>query len=252
MLANPAGIHAEAFRMLRTNLEFANLERGARTIMVTSSIETEGKSTTIANLAVALARAGKRVALVDLDLRRPFLARLFALDTARPGLTDLALGHAELDNVISRVAISTGRAGAVATNGQGRVEGMLEVLPSGPAPPDAGEFVATKAMGDILDQLTERADIVLIDAPPLLHVGDAMTLSARIDALFVVTRLNVVRRQMLAEMRRLLEACPAAAIGFVLTDAQLEEAYGYSSYGGYYRQQPAYAEVEQVEEEVTW
>ena len=84
MLADPAGIHAEAFRMLRTNLEFANLERGARTIMVTSAVETEGKSTTIANLAVALARAGKRVALVDLDLRRPFLARLFALDTNSP------------------------------------------------------------------------------------------------------------------------------------------------------------------------
>ena len=73
--------------------------------------------------------------------------------------------------MISQVAISNGRAGGAATNGQGRVEGLLEVLPSGPAPPDAGEFVATKALADILDQLGERADIVLIDAPPLLHVG---------------------------------------------------------------------------------
>jgi succinoglycan biosynthesis transport protein ExoP len=249
MLAKPAGIHAEAFRMLRTNLEFANLERGARTIMVSSSVETEGKSTTIANLAVALARAGKRVALVDLDLRRPFLARLFALDTARPGLTDVALGHAELDDVIARVAISTGSVGGAATNGKGRVEGVLEVLPSGPAPPDAGEFVATKAVGDILDRLAERADIVLIDAPPLLHVGDAMTLSARIDAIFVVTRMNVVRRHMLAELRRLLEACPADRIGFVLTDAHLEEAYSYASYAGYYKQH-AYAEVESVKERI--
>ncbi len=248
MLAEPAGIHAEAFRMLRTNLEFANLERGARTIMVTSAVETEGKSTTVANLAVALARAGKRVALVDLDLRRPFLARLFGLDANRPGLTDVALGHAELSDAIAPVAISNGRASG-ATNGQPRVEGVLEVVPAGPVPPDAGEFVGTKALADILEQLAERAEIILIDAPPLLHVGDAMTLSSRIDALIVVTRLNVVRRPMLAEMRRVLHACPAAKLGFVLTDAHLEEAYGYTGYAGYYRHH-AYAEVEHTEEAV--
>ena len=90
MLRDPTGIQAEAFRMLRTNLEFANLERGARTIMFTSAVEGEGKSTTVANLAIALARAGRHVILVDLDLRRPFINRFFAMN-GHAGVTDVAL-----------------------------------------------------------------------------------------------------------------------------------------------------------------
>jgi polysaccharide biosynthesis transport protein len=242
----PGGVHAEAFRMLRTNLEFANLERGARSIMVTSAVETEGKSTTIANLAVAMARAGSRVALVDLDLRRPFLARLFSLNPTQPGLTDVALGHAELAHVAVPISISNGRSSAPATNGQPYVGGSLDVIPSGPVPPDPGEFVGTQALADILAQLHERADVILIDAPPLLHVGDAMALSARVDALFLVTRLNVVRRPMLAELRRVLHACPASKLGFVLTDALLEETYGYAGYSAYH-QYRGYAETEHTE-----
>jgi succinoglycan biosynthesis transport protein ExoP len=233
MLAQPKGIHAEAFRMLRTNLEFTNLERRARTIMITSAVEEEGKSTTVANLAVAFARAGKRVALVDLDLRRPFLARFFNVDGHWPGLTNVALGHVGLETAISRVAVSNGHVTA-GVNGHGPRAETLKVLPTGPVPPDAGEFVGTKALGDVLDRLLEDVDLVLIDAPPLLHVGDAMTLSARVDALIVVTRLNVVRRPMLAEIRRLLHASPAAPIGFVATGAQLEDAYGYGGYSAYY------------------
>jgi Mrp family chromosome partitioning ATPase len=112
---------------------------------------------------------------------------------------------------------------------------VLQILPAGPAPPDAGEFVGTKALADILEQLAERADLVLIDAPPLLHVGDAMTLSARVDAVLLVTRLNVVRRPMLAEVRRVLHSCPAPRLGFVLTGAHLDDAYGYGGYS-YYQQ----------------
>jgi Mrp family chromosome partitioning ATPase len=141
------------------------------------------------------------------------------------------------------VALAKGRADGP-TNGQGRVDGVLEVLASGPVPPDAGEFVGTKALATILERLSERFDFVLIDAPPLLHVGDAMTLSSRIDALLLVTRLDVIRRPMLAEMRRLLQACPSSSLGFVLTDAHLEETYGYA---GYYRH-PGDAEVERTEE----
>ena len=234
MLAAPAGIHAEAFRMLRTNLEFANLGRGARTIMVTSAVEREGKSATAANLAVAFARAGKRAVLVDLDLRRPFLAPLFGLVPDRFGITDVALGHIELADATWSVGVTNGRAIRTHTNGHGPVEGVLHFLPAGSAPPDAGEFVGTKVLADILDQLAERADVVIIDAPPLLHVGDAMILSARVDALFLVTRLNVVRRPMLAEVRRVLSTSPAARLGFVLTGSGSEETYGYGGYSGYY------------------
>jgi polysaccharide biosynthesis transport protein len=243
MLAAPRRIHAEAFRVLRTNLDFANLETRARTIMVTSAVEREGKSTTVANLAVACARAGKRVVLVDLDLRCPLIARLFDLDPGRPGLTDVVVGHVKLHDAISSIAIAKSRSNAAVANGNGNgdgsLDGLLQLLPAGPAPPNAGEFVSAQKLGEILDQLSAGADLVLIDAPPLLHVGDAMTLSARVDALLLVTRLNVVRRPMLAEMRRIVDSSPATPIGFVLTAAQVEESLGYGGYSGYY-QQPTY------------
>lgn len=234
MIAEPSGVQAEAFRMLKTNLEFVNLERGARMIMVTSAVEAEGKSTTVANLAVALARSGVRVVLADLDLRRPFLARFFGLE-GRPGLTQVALGHVELEEALAQVAVTAGNGRPTTSNdganGQGQVEGLLKVLPSGPIPPDVGEFVGTETLASILAQLRERADMVLLDAPPLLHVGDAMALSAQVDGLIVTARLNVLRRPMLKELQRILDACPAAKLGFVLTGAEAEDGYGY---GGYY------------------
>src|SRR5205823_13627098 len=103
-LDEPGSVHAETFRMLRTNLDFLLLNREIQTIMVTSAVEQEGKSTTIANLGVALARAGKRVVLVDLDLRRPFLDRFFDIDG--PGVTQVALGHVELEAALQKIAIA--------------------------------------------------------------------------------------------------------------------------------------------------
>jgi polysaccharide biosynthesis transport protein len=254
MLAEPSGVHAESFRMLRTNLEFVNLERGARTIMVTSAVEREGKSTTAANLAVALALGGQRVTLVDLDLRRPLLGRLFELEPDQPGLTDVALGYASLDDaatLVGSVAITAARNGHRSGNRNGRApqRGMLQVLPAGPVPPNPGEFVRTKALAEILAELAERADLVLIDAPPMLQVGDAMALSDKVDALLLVSRLNIVRRPILAELHRVLQANPATKLGFVLTGAELEDAYGYGGYAGYYSYK-GYASVEQSREPV--
>ena len=110
--------------------------------------------------------------------------------------------------------------------------GGLRVLVSGPLPPNAGEFVGSEALSHILGELRERFDTILIDAPPLLQVGDPLALSAHVDALFVVTRMNVVRRPMLGEMRRLLDTAPSRKLGFVLTGAETEDGYGYG--GGYY------------------
>jgi Mrp family chromosome partitioning ATPase len=237
MVADPNGVHAEAFRMLRTNVDFANLERGARTILITSAVEAEGKSTTAANLAVAFARSGKRVVLVDLDLRRPFVDKFFPVDGV-PGITQVALGLADLDQALAPVAIAGPSKNARANgngngngNGHAKIEHTLQVVRSGPVPPDPGEFVATQKLAEILAELRDRADVVIVDAPPLLHLGDSITLSAKVDALLLVTRLNVVRRPMLHELHRVLETCPAAKLGFVLTGAHLEEGYG--GYGGY-------------------
>ena len=257
MLAQPNGVQAETFRMLRTNLDFVTLDRHAHTLMVTSAVEQEGKSTTVANLGIALARAGQRVVLVDLDLRRPFLDKFF--DLTGPGLTQVALGHVSLDQALARIAITDPDLqqeqrdgyGNGSGNGNGQpsakpVKGVLEVLPSGPIPPDPGEFVGTQALAEILEQLRERADIVLIDAPPVLHVGDAMTLSNRVDGIVVVTRLQVVSRHMLGELGRQLATVPTPVLGFVVTGAGEDEGYGYDYGYGYGYQAKPYEQSEKA------
>lgn len=236
MVAEPHSVYAESFRILATNLDFVNLEWGARSIMVTSSVQSEGKSTTVANLAVALARSGRRVALVDLDLRRPYLDRFFRLEE-RPGLTHVALGRVDLDEALVTFTdidadedVDGAAPGSI--DGTAAHAGELMVLTSGALPPNPGEFVASRAVNDILDELRTRADVVLIDTPPLMQVGDAMTLSAKVDALMIVTRFSLIRRPMLGELHRVLDTCPAGKLGFVLTGAELEEGYGYGySYG---------------------
>jgi succinoglycan biosynthesis transport protein ExoP len=257
MLAQPRSIAAEPVRKLRTNIEFSNLERDARTILVTSSVQREGKSTTIANLGVALARADRRVALVDLDLRRPYLNRFFRVPPA-PGITDVVLGRVDLDDALRPVPIPEGYAGSSRStrvavpvapgsgNGRRRIEGILNVLPAGTMPPDAGEFVGAERLGKIIDSLAERFDFVLIDAPPLLAVGDAMTLSAKVDAILVLVRLKLAHRGMLHEVGRLLEACPADKLGYVLASAELGEGYGYGYAYAYEAREPEPAREQRV------
>jgi succinoglycan biosynthesis transport protein ExoP len=229
MLAEPSGVPAEAFRMLRTNLEFTSLGRDVRTVVMTSAVEREGKSTTIANLAVALARAGQKVILVDLDLRRPFVDKFFDV-RGRPGVTQVAIGRAMLHDALVRIPIAATGSGGVGarydTNASAVPQGRLAVLGSGPIPPDPGEFVASLALTQVLDELREIADVVLVDAPPLLHVGDAMVISAKVDAMIIAARIETVRRPMLAEVKRLLDTSPAMKLGFVATGAESEEGYG--------------------------
>ena len=240
MLTAPQSVHAETFRKLRTSVEFVNVERGARTIMVTSAGPQEGKSTTVANLAVAFARAGRQVALVDLDLRRPFLHCFFKVPGGH-GITDVVVNRVDLEEALRPVALPSGselrtgrgrngrRAAAVtptSSNGYANAEGLLHLLPSGTVPPAADEFLESKGISSVLEELSRSFDVVLIDAPPLLAVGDAQTLSARVDAMFVVTRLGIHRRQ-LQELARQLASCRAAILGFVLTGVSHGDSYSY-------------------------
>jgi succinoglycan biosynthesis transport protein ExoP len=221
MLAEPSSTEAEGYRMLRTNLEFAALGEDVRTIMVTSAVEQEGKSTTVANLGVALARAGQRVVIADLDLRRPFIERFFGLE-ARPGVTQVALGLLDLDEALVEITLD---------ERSQLTQGRLEILPAGAMPRDPGELVSSDRLTEILMGLGRRADVVLVDTPPLFHVGDALVLSAKVDAVVVVARMDVVRRPMLAELRRLLESMPVLKLGVVVTGAQADDGYGAYGYG---------------------
>jgi Mrp family chromosome partitioning ATPase len=235
MAGDADNAQAEAFRMFRTNLEFVRLDQDIRTIVITSAVEREGKSTTAGNLAVALARVGRRVALVDVDLRRPYLDRFFD-ESNGAGLTAVALGRTTLTEALfpaSPVKIGREEQSLGSSNGNGRQSvmpaGDLHILTTGPLPPNVGEFVGSARVAEILSDLRESFDTILIDAPPLLHVGDAMTLAARADAMILVTRLNLVRRPMLNELRRILESTPAKALGFVVTGAEAEDGYGYGA-----------------------
>lgn len=239
MLADPRSTHAETFRKLRTSLEFVNFDRGARTIMMTSAGPREGKSTTVANLAVALGRAGRRVALVDLDLRRPFLHSFFHV-RGDHGITDVVVKRVELDTAIRPFALpaaALGRAQAdngrpialrepSGSNGRADAEGVIHLLPCGTIPPAADEFLESERVGGVLEDLSKQFDVVLVDAPPLLAVGDVMTLSAKVDAIVVVTHLGIHRRQ-LQELARQLPNCRAAILGFVLTGVSHGDSYSY-------------------------
>ena len=228
MLSDPNDVDAEAVRRLRTSLELANLGTEAKTIMVTSPAAVQGKSTTIANLAVALARSGQSVALVDLDLRQPVIASYFGAES-QAGVTDVALGRAELEDALVRVRIPapTTRARGM----PGAAAGRLRVLTAGPPPPSPGEFVGTKALAQILERLRAEYDYVLIDAPPILAVGDAMTISTRVDAMFAIVRLGQTDRQTLRDFARGIHSSPAVKLGFVLTGVEAREMYGAGNYG---------------------
>jgi len=243
MLEDPGSVQAEAFRMLRAKLDFFTLDQDVRAIMVTSALQQEGKSTTVANLAIAFARAGKRVALVDLNLRRPRLARFF--DLKGPGLTQVALGHIPLEDALMQIVIADPRALGRRTpppeggngngNRAGELSGLLEVLPSGPIPPDPGEFVSSPALAVTMQALRERCDVVLVDAPQALRVGDAIALSSRVDGIVVVARSKALRRQTLAELDRQLATMGAPSLGLVVTGEREGDGYAIGFESGGYR-----------------
>ena len=220
----------EAYRIAKLNFTGALNATGARIIMFTSAAEKDGTSPTVANLALVLARAGKHVVLVDANLRDPVQADHFGLH-APVGLADVLSGSAKLADVLTGVDVR--RVGADAgTNGRAPVDGILEVVPAGRAPYDAAELLDTRAAGELLRALAGRADVVLVDAPAILPVSDAMVLATKVDGVVVVTRAGRDSRSAVVALRRALDNCPAPGLAFVFTGASPD---GRNEYGGSYR-----------------
>lgn len=223
MIEQPESPPAEAFAFLRTNLTFAHAASDAKVIMFCSAVEQEGKSTTVSNLAVAFAQSGSRVVLVDLDHRRPTVHSFFAVSRS-PGVTEVSRGAVRIDDALRDVPIPFRTDGPTPDTNHGDDQFLLRVLPAG-----AGTHgIDLDDVSGVLDRLRDRADVVLVDAPPLLQVGEALALAARMDGLVVVTRLNHVRRPMLEELRRAFDTAPVRPLGFVVTAAAEEP--GYSRY----------------------
>ena len=214
LVSDPRGAAAEAYRTLRVNIQFASPDHPLRTILATSAGPDDGKSITLANLAIALAETGAPTLLVDCDLRRPSLHSLFNLPN-ESGLTSLMLAGTAMPD-------------AAGLPLQATTVPNLRLLPSGPLPPNPAELLASRRMADLLTLLAEQATYVLFDTPPILAVADAAVLAPRVDGVLLVVRAGKTRRDLAVKARKMLEQVKANLVGAVLTDATLEgSAYAY-------------------------
>jgi non-specific protein-tyrosine kinase len=177
--------------------------------MITSPGEGEGKTTTAAGLAMAEARAGSRVVLVDLDRHRSGIARQLGLEGG-PGLAAVAAGAVSLDDALREVPLGDGTA---ARGGAG----SLHVLPADPGAEDPADLLESEAVVRVLDAVRARSDLVVLDVPPVLALGDALALTERVDAVLLVARVGRTRREHVQEAADLLAACPAALLGVAAT-----------------------------------
>ena len=215
--ANPHSLATEAYRALRTNLQFATAGREIRSIVVTSARPGEGKSTTVANLGVVLAQGGQRVILVDADLRKPAIHRAFGLAN-RSGLTNLLLrgGDEDLGGFLR----------------PSPVEG-LKVLTAGPLPPHPPDLLGSPRMAELIERLERLADIVLIDTPPLL-LSDPLIVAGSVDGVLLVTMAARTRSTELTRALEELSRSYTPLIGVVLNQVRLEHDYYYAYYYEYY------------------
>lgn len=215
---SPKSPISEAYRSLRTNILFANLDHPIKTLLISSSATKEGKSTTVANLAITMAQMGGRILIIDGDLRRPTMHSLFKVER-QIGLTNALLGTYTLDEVIKPTGIEN-----------------LDIITAGDIPPNPSELLSSNAMRKALSVLQQRYDMILLDSPPVIAVTDAAVLSTRTDALLLVVSSGYVNRKEVERAIQLLSNVRANLIGVLLNGLDVKRIYGsYYYYYHYYQ-----------------
>ena len=217
---DPKSPAAEAYRALRTSVQFAHLDRPCRSILITSASAGEGKTTTAANFAVVAAQAGSRVCLVDADLRRPGLHRVFALENTR-GLTTALLEDFSLADVAQPTLIPT-----------------LHVATSGPLPPNPAELAGSTRMRQLIEGGSSSFDLVILDSPPVIPVSDGIALSAHSEGVIMVVKVGTVPSEVVRRAVEQIESVKGRVLGVVLNRVNPRRDGDY--YYDHYRYNNAY------------
>ena len=202
---------AEAYRTLRTNIQYARVDGELKVLLFSSAGPGEGKSTVAANTAVALAQAGHRVIIVDCDLRKPVQHHVFNVN--KKGLTNCLVGESSAVDLLQETEVPN-----------------LRVLASGPIPPNPAELLGSSRMDAVIAALKEVADFLLIDCPPVIAVTDACVLARKADGVFLVLDANQVRPEMAIKAKELFENAQGVILGAILNRAEVESEHSYYYY----------------------
>lgn len=209
---DPKSPISEAYRVLRTNIQYSGIDKPLKSIVVTSSKPMEGKTTTVINLAVAFAQAGKRVLLIDSDLRKPKIHKIFMISN-KTGLTNLIAAHDDFTKYIRLCEIPN-----------------LEILPSGTIPPNPSELLSSNSLLQFIHEVSEVYDIILLDAPPVGSVTDAAIISAFVDGTILVANSGHIEIEALKRSKELLDKVNANILGVVLNNLDKHAGGNYYYY----------------------
>lgn len=208
----PKSVVSEAYRTLRTNIQYSSFDKQIKTLLVTSAEAAEGKSTVSGNLALAFAQNGNKVIIIDCDLRKPSVHKNFKISNLS-GLSEVLIGKAQIEDVV-----------------QSRNEN-LDILTSGKIPPNPSEMLASSAMTSLIEKLKEKYDIVILDSAPIGAVTDAQILATKVDGSILVTRAERTKRDVVLEAKSSLEKVGANILGCVLHAVKNTKGKYYYYYG---------------------